>query len=154
QVLNLRSTDAFIRITGVATVPDPDGNQDPVELTYVLGPWLERFRHNPQVLQRFGDVRRIAKIPGGRPGGSWAHSIAFALNPFWREGASRATRKRGGEEKQDTLRFPPVTRRELLTMIPPEPSLEDVINSGHPGRAKQYWHRAMRFLKDEKIVGY
>jgi hypothetical protein len=41
----------------------------PLEITFGAGPWIERFKGNRQILAEFGNVRAIARIPGGKPSG-------------------------------------------------------------------------------------
>jgi hypothetical protein len=99
DVLDLRSRDALIRITGRR---DPaqlafDESIPPLEVSYVAGPWLEKLRGDRRVLADFGNVRKLAAIKAGKPSGAWAQAIGLALQQRWRERASYAeiARRRG-----------------------------------------------------------
>ena len=96
-----------------------DGDGDPETVTLAAGPWLARFRGNRSVLSNFGDVRRLANLPGRQAGGAWAQSIGLALQQRWREQATHAERHTARDGTQN-LRFRPFTRRELLTLFRPE----------------------------------
>jgi hypothetical protein len=156
DVLDLRSRDALIRITGRR---DPaqlafDESIPPLEVSYVAGPWLEKLRGDRRVLADFGNVRKLAAIKAGKPSGAWAQAIGLALQQRWRERASYAEIARVGEDHSLTIRTKPFTRRELLDLFPPMPTVDEVLGGPNPARAKGYWTDAIRLLKDEGIVTY
>jgi hypothetical protein len=151
EKFDLTSSDALIKITGKR---DPAqlgfGNiEPPIEVSWVAGPWLDKFRGNDQVLQYFGDIRKIAAIPSGKAGGAWAQSIGLALNQLWRQRAARTKTALVGEAKRLTARFEPFTRLELLDMFRADPWVEDLLSSDKPHRAREYWDEAIRILKHD-----
>jgi len=131
-----------------------DGSAPPFEVVLTAGPWLGQFRGNGQVLSYFGDIRRIAAIPAGKPGGAWAQAIGLALQQRWRERAARATIGRVGEDKRLTVRLGQFTRRDLLNLFPPNLTAEAVLGGSHPGRAKGYWKEAIAALKGQHLVTF
>lgn len=163
--LELMSEDALIRIVGqkVSTeVRDSEGRPMPLEVTFAAGPWIEQFRGNRQILAEFGNVRAIARIPGGKPSGAWARCIAMTLYQRWREGASRTG---SGDEGENTagsksaapaksvVRWRPFTRRQLLRgLFKAEPDVLGLLEGANPIRALEYWREAIQVLKDEGIV--
>ena len=46
------------------------------------------------------------------------------------------------------------TRRKLLDLFPPQPTVDELLQGVHPGRAKQYWRDAMDLLQQQDVVGY
>ncbi|MBV9327488.1 MAG: hypothetical protein JO352_27420 [Chloroflexi bacterium] len=156
EVIDLTSDDALIRITG-RRVPAQlalDDSVPPLEVTYVAGPWIEQWRGNHQVLTYFGDVRKLGDIPARRPSGAWAQAIGLALQQCWRERSADADVARVGDHNILTVRFKPFTRRELLDMFPPSPTVGDVLQSGNPKRAQEYWREAITQLKRARVVGF
>jgi hypothetical protein len=156
EIIDLTSNDALIRITGRR---DPaqlalDDSAPPLEVSYVAGPWIEQWKGNHQVLTYFGDVRKLASIPARRPSGAWAQAIGLALQQCWRERSADADVTRVGEQSALTVRVKQFTRRELLDMFPPSPTVDDVLNGPHPKRAQSYWHEAITQLKRAKVVGF
>ncbi len=157
EKFDLTSSDALIKITGKR---DPVqlglGNlEPPIEVSWVAGPWLDKFRGNDQVLQYFGDIRKIASIPAGKAAGAWAQSIGLTLNQLWRQRATRTETESVGEVKHLTARFKPFTRLELLDMFRADPWVEDLLNSDKPHRAREYWDEAIRILKrDAQMISY
>jgi hypothetical protein len=152
EVLDLTSADALIRLTGMRgpTQLAFDNSSPPLEVSWVAGPWLNRFRNNTQVLQFFGDINRLAAIPSGQPRGAWAQSIGLALNQLWRERAAKSKVSHAGDDNH--LIF---TRFELLNMFRAEPWIEDVLNSNNPQRARDHWKGAIRILKHEAgVIGH
>jgi hypothetical protein len=131
-----------------------DASTPPVEVTLAPGPWLAEFRGNKRVLSYFGTINRIAAIPAGKPSGAWAHSVGLALQQRWRERAVRAEVRRVGEDKHLTVSFGHFTRRDLLGLFPPDPSVVSVLRSSHPGRAKTYWRDAIAALKEQGLIGH
>lgn len=151
--LKLTSHDALIATLG-KKVPSEAEEDAPVRVTIAAGPWLDRFRRNPRVLQTFGDVLTLAAIPGGKPSGAWARAIGLALQQIWREQASKALVTQTGEPKRYSVRFRRVTRRQLLSLFPPQPSLGDVLKSEHPGRVIEYCELAFDTLEDKGFFQY
>jgi hypothetical protein len=144
EKLDMSSRDALLRVLGRRHSAQLafDDSAPPLEITYVAGPWIERFRGNRQVLTYFNvDVRRLAAIPAGKPSGAWAQAIGLALHQEWRE---RVTHQRRTA----------FTRRQLLDLFPPEPSLDDILKSDKPNRARTYWREAVGLLKQERLIGY
>jgi hypothetical protein len=155
EVIDLTSNDALIRITGRR---DPvqlalDDSVPPVEVSYVAGPWIEPWKGNHQVLTYFGDVRKLASIPARRPSGAWAQAIGLALQQCWRERSAAAEVARDGPDDALTVRVKHFTRRELLDLFPPSPTVEDILHGPHPKRAQLYWREAITQLKRTKVVG-
>ena len=154
EVLDLTSRDALIRITGRR---DPaqlsfDAGTPPLEVSYVAGPWLEKFRGDRRVLADFGNVRKLAAIKAGKPSGAWAQAIGLALQQRWRERAAYTRIGRVGEDKHLTIRTKPFTRRELLDLFPPSPTVDEVLDGPNPARAKSYWSEAVKLLKGGGII--
>lgn len=128
--------------------------EPPVAVTLTAGPFLDKFRGNNQVLQHFGNVRKLTELPTGKPSGAWALSIGLALNQLWREGASRVDVANAGDDGHKTVRYQrPFTRRQLLDMFRSEPWVGDVLSSKNPMRAQQYWAEAIRLLKKMNVIG-
>ena len=88
------------------------------------------------------DVRRVAAIPAGKPSGAWAQSAGLALHQKWRE---RAAAERGPGT---------FTRRELLDLFPPDPTLDDILASDTPHRARAFWRDAIGLLKQHGLLGH
>lgn len=155
QIIDLTSRDALIKITGRRDPPQPafDNSAPPIEVTIAAGPWLDQWRANPQVLSYFGEIRRLAALPAGKTGGAWAQAIGLALHQLWREQAARASVGRAGEEKSLTVRFAPFTRRYLLTLFPPTPTVDEILGGLNPQRAQIYWREAITLLKQAGVIG-
>lgn len=157
KVIDLTSADALVRLTGMRGPLQPafDNSSPPVEVSWVVGPWLDRFRDNKQVLQFFGELDRLAAIPAGKPSGAWAQSIGLALNQLWRERARKATTARAGENNRLTVVFEtPFTRLELLDMFRAVPWVGDILYGDNPRRAQKYWGEAIKILKKSGIIGH
>lgn len=158
QAVDLTSEDALIKIVG-KRFGIGDQSRIPIEVTWVAGPWLERFRGNSSVLQHFGDIQKIAGIASGKPSGSWAQSIGLALNQLWRERATQAVIRPTGEAvtvtapRSVSVEFEPFTRMELLGLFRSEPWVEDILRSDKPGRAREYWNAAIKKLKGAGVIG-
>jgi len=154
-ILDLMSHDALIRIMG-QMVPGcpPDPSRPPLEVTFAAGPWIERWQGRRDILSYFGEVRRLAAIPAGKPSGAWAQSIGLAVQQIWRERAHDAVIARVGEENKLTARLRPVTRRQLLTLFPPSPTVHEVLSGPNPKRARTYWDQAIRILRGERLIGH
>jgi hypothetical protein len=156
QQIDLTSLDALIRITGQRKPAQLafDDSAPPLEVTYAAGPWIEQWRGKRHILTYFGDVRRLAAIPAGKPSGAWAQAIGLALNQRWRERSSYADIGHVGEDKTLTVRFGMFTRRELLDPFPPDPSADDILEGPNPRYAKAYWRDAIALLKQHGVVGH
>lgn len=160
QARDLTTVDAVIRITGRAyadaTQLTLGDSTPPDEVTFVAGPWLNQWRNDHQVLAYFGEIQQIGAIPGGKPSGAWAQAIGLALQQRWRElAAYRAAPARVGDSKRLTVRFQHnFTRRELLSLFPPSPTVEEILNSPNPKRAQTYWKEAITLLRDRHILGH
>jgi len=147
----LRSEDALIRIIGLRREKDAGGSGIPIEISFIGGPVVERFR-GTSALQRIGDLLKIAAIPAGKPSGAWAKSLALALQQRWREQAAHVEVRRVGEDKHETFIFRPVTRHELLNTLPPQPWLDEVLAGPKPRRAVRYWNEALKLLRAKNII--
>lgn len=158
EIIDLRSVDALIRITGHREPVQPalDGSAPPLEVTFVAGPWLDQHRGNSQVLFYFGEIRRLAKLPAGQAAGAWAQSIGLALNQRWRERANDATVSAVGADRHLTARFRPFTRRDLLSLFRAQPDFEILLHGDKPHRAREYWEDAIQLLRtpSTRIIGH
>lgn len=158
QTLELRSDDALIRIMGQRVSDDvrlPDGRALPIEVTFAPGPWIERHRGNRQILSEFGNVRVLARIPGGKAPGAWARCIGMTLLQRWREGASRAELEKptGGGAALPLVKWPPFSRRALLTgLFRAQPDVMEILDGINPGRAVEYWDQAIELLRGEGFI--
>lgn len=157
--LNLESHSPLISITEIATAQQPslDGSEPPVEVEIVAGAFLARLRPNRKTaLPYFGNVRKIAAIPAGRPSGALAQSIGLALNQRWREGGStaRVNTHTGQDNHLSVCNRRPFTRRELCSLFPSNPSLESLLAGKDPQRAKRYCAEAFDLLREHKVIGY
>ena len=65
-------------------------------------------------------------------------------------------RNRGhGDDNRLTIRFAQhPTRRLLLDMFPATPTVDDILDSHDPGRAKSYWRDAITLLKHAGVIAY
>lgn len=138
---------------------EQEGNSDvteaPVMVTLTAGPFLDRFRKDKRVLQHFGNVRRLAELPTGKPSGAWALSIGLALHQLWRQSASYSQVGYAGDNGHLTVRPKyPFTRFQLLDLFRSEPWVEDVLSGRNPNRARTYWKEAIRLLKQHKVIGH
>ena len=132
-----------------------DASHEPVLVTLTATPWLQRLvaQKRYDVLQQFGNLRKLVDIPDGQPGGKWARGIGLALYQYWREQSSAAVIHRIGEANITRVRFPrPLTRQYLLTLFGCKPPVIDIIAGQHPERAKQNWDNAIRYLKRYHIL--
>jgi len=158
QLIDLQATESLFHISGRK---DPDGDapfalydsRAPLIVTLARSAWLDRVAGNDRILAYFGDIRKLAVIPGGKTSGAWARAIGMALNQIWREEATRTEVVAVGEDRKLTARCRPFTRRELLTMFTPTPSVEEVLGGSSPKRVLEYWSGAITFLKRD-IIGY
>ena len=122
-------------------------------MSYIAGPWLEKFKGDRRVLADFGNVRKLAAIKAGKPSGAWAQAIGLALQQRWRERASYAQAAHVGDDKSLTIRTKPFTRRDLLDSSP-DADRRRGARGPHPGRAKHYWDDAIKILKAEGVITY
>jgi hypothetical protein len=150
KTVQLESSDPLLTVTAwrpVGAQIPLDAGVAPLKVTIVTSPWLARWRGNRAALQEFGQLLAISEIPIGKPSGAWARAIGWALQQLWREQATRATYGRAGDDHRPTVHFRPFTRRELLEMFPPRPSVRDVLDGNDPRRAIDYWDAAIAELK-------
>lgn len=156
DLLDLTIRGSLIKITetGYPAQMTFDDTAPPIEITYVAGSWIETYRGDRRILSEFGDVRKLASLLAGQPSGAWAQSIGLGLNQRWREGASRADIGRVGVDKKLTVRGYTFTRRQLLTLFRPSPTVEEVLKGPHPARAKNYWDEAIKMLKGIATISY
>jgi hypothetical protein len=156
QEIDLQSVDSLIRITGQRKPAQLafDNSVPPLEVTYAAGPWVEKWRGNRVILSYFGDVRRLAAIPAGKPSGAWAQAVGLALHQKWRERSARAEVAHVGADKALTVRFGTFTRRELLDFCLPDPSVDDVLGGPNPRYAKDYWRDAIALLKQKGVISH
>jgi hypothetical protein len=156
---DLTTFSALIRLTErgysgqLALEPN---DRPPDEVSFVAGPWLDQARGDPSILSYFGDVRRLAAIPAGKPSGAWAQAIGLTLQQRWREMAASADIGRVGEGKRITTRTQHFTRRSLLDLFPPAPTLDEALQSAHRNRhrVQEYWQEAIGILKQQGIIGF
>jgi hypothetical protein len=156
ELVDTTSRDALVQIVG-RQMPKQlafDDSTPPLEVTYVAGPWIEQWKGDHRLLTYLGDVRKLASIPAGKPSGAWAQAIGLALNQCWRERASYAELGRVGEDKKLTVRFDPFTRRQLLDLFPPTPSVGEVLEGPHPARAREYWDEGIKHLQRKRIISH
>lgn len=108
--MDLTSSDAFIAIVGRRDAQHGqykfDKQHPPVEVSWVLGPWVDAHRHSRNILTDFGNVLALTGLPIGKPSGAWALSIGLVLNQRWRELASRA-------EEHQSIRLTPKQAKRL-----------------------------------------
>jgi len=158
----LYSRDPLIRIMGTFTTEAGtfDDRKPPVEVTISAGEWLMQFHKNREMLSDFGDVLNIAKIPRGKPSGSWAVCAGLMLQQLWREESSRAelhlvSRGKTDEPKRETLRFRHFTRRELLTkMLRSDHDVNELLSKDNARtRVPTYWKQAIKWLQDSNVIG-
>jgi hypothetical protein len=133
-----------------------DAGDVPLRVSLFPGPMLADFHGDRSVLQDCGTLLAISAIPAGKPSGAWARAIGFALQQLWREGAARAEYGRVGDTARATAHFKPFTRRKLLELFPPEPSVQDILNSNDPARAVGFWETAIATLRtgENRIIGH
>jgi hypothetical protein len=153
--VDLTSRDPLIIVTGQLVPPERvlDPAAMPLVVTIAPGEWLQRWRGRRDILAYFGDVRRLAAIPAGKPSGAWAQAIGRALQQTWRERAHDAVTARVGEEKKRTVRLPTVTRRQLLDTFPPSPTVQEILDGPNPKRAQTYWDEAIKLLRTKRVIG-
>jgi hypothetical protein len=155
EMVDLTSVDALIRLIG-RRMPAQlafDASTPPIEVSFVAGPWIQRWAGNRHILTYFGDVRKLASIPSGKPSGLWAQAIGLALQQWWREQSARAELQFAGTDGGISVRFPSrLTRRVVLDMFPPTPSADEILHGDHPSRARHYWNDAIELLKRAGVI--
>jgi len=156
EAYDLTSRDPLLVLAGrrMAAQLAFDDSQPPIEVTLGAGAWLDRWRGNAQVLWYFGDVRKLAAIPAGKPSGAWARSIGLALQQRWREESATAGVAHVGEQNKVVTFTGPFTRAELLDLFPPSPTLDEMLAGPNPARARAYWKDAIGLLKEQGTIGY
>jgi hypothetical protein len=156
EVLDLTCRSVLVKITETDFTKERaafDHSEPPVRVTLTAGPFLEKFRGNRQVLQDFGNVLKLARLPTGKPSGAWALSIGLTLNQLWRQGAGYAQVNRANGKPNVSFKYP-FTRYRLLDMFRPDLArVEDVLGSQNPKRAQQYWDEAIELLTEHKVIG-
>jgi hypothetical protein len=158
RLLDLRSESPLFHIDrreyAVGEQMALDDSTVPVEVTLLRGTWLNQWARDDRILNYFGNVRKLADIPGGQPTGAWARAIGMALFQFWREEVSRVSVVPVGDERTLTARYRLFSRRELLDTFPPEPSVDDILHGANPKRAVTYYKGAIAFLRKGRVIGY
>ena len=138
----IESRDALFLISG-AMWPEQgtlDGSAVPLKVKFGAGPLIAQFRGRPEVLTTFGEYRRLAAIPAAKVSGAWARSMGLALTQRWRERASYS-----GPQKK-------MTRRYLLTQLPPAPTVDEVLSGHDPARARRYFTQALGRLRAAGVI--
>lgn len=114
----------------------------PLEVSLQVSAEWKRMLGEPKVRQYLDGLEAVMAIPGGKPGGAWARSMAQVLFQHWRVMSGWPPRER-------TLR----TRRELLCTVPPKLApVESMLEGDKPGRALTYWKEAVRMLVTAGVV--
>ena len=116
----------------------PDIGEAPLRVELVASRAWTRLTTLPETAQYLPMGELLGAIPGNKPSGAWARVLGLSLSSFWRRQPRAAL---------EGLIKP--TRRELLERYTPRtaPPLE-VLNSGHPRRAVEYWQGALQVLID------
>jgi hypothetical protein len=159
-VEKLYSNDPLLIITGQRGTEQPsfDNSAIPKEVSIAGGRWLREFRGNREFLSKLGNVRAIAAIRRGQPSGDWACCIGLILIQLWREQATKAShhiiKDSAGNNKSQTLKFRPFTRRELLQTWRPDNDVLKILKSDKPHRAKNYWIAAIQKLRGQGVIGF
>jgi hypothetical protein len=155
-----------------------DGSEPPRELTYAVGPWLERLAAaDPGLRPHFGNTLAAAQQSDTRPRQVWKKAIEWALNVRWREDAKNAKERRQGEDKDggtrktSKMQTRDVTRRDLLDYWNPTVILKargasartgvepravtyaEILSSIHPLRAVKLWDDAIKLLQQDRVIG-
>jgi len=157
KLIPVVDVDRFIHL-GRQTRPEQmafDESEPPIEVTFWPGQFIAENRHNVKLFSHFGELRRLAEIPAGKPAGNWARGIGLALQQWWREQSKWAEVKYSGESNKLTVRYRyAVTRRELLDRYTFEPHYRDILDGPNPQRAIEYWNKAIKILKKIRLLGY
>lgn len=77
----------------------------PRDVIVKAGEWLKSFGNNRSVCQHIGDIRPFAHFMAGKRRGSWALSMALALNQIWRQDALNIDLERFGNAENATTVF-------------------------------------------------
>lgn len=107
-----------------------DGSAVPLRLRLVGGKLWQQIAQNPSMLQYIGNLRALADIRSGKAGGQWARAMGLTFAQLTREQVGQPRPRRS------------FTRRELLTRLPPDPTVEEVLKGSEPKRALAYWRDA------------
>ena len=129
------------------------GFATPLGFELSAGKWLKPHLGNRQILTQFGEVRRLANIPGGKPSGAWARGIGIALQQGWRQQAARVKVSHAGDENRAVVHFQPFTRKELLGLLNFPPDVNEILAGEHPQRAVGYWNEAVKLLREAGVIG-
>jgi hypothetical protein len=79
----------------------------------------------------------------------------MTLQQWWREQSASAVPGVTGGDNHLTVRFVhKPTRRQLLDMFPPTPTVDEILNSRDPGRALIYWRDAITLLKQTGVIAH
>jgi hypothetical protein len=100
----------------------------------------KQLRTDPALCQFIGDLNQIAQIPGGKTPLDWAKVMAMTGNSSLRSNASKTGPTR-------TL-----TRKHLLTRFLPNTTVDEILKSTNPKRARQYFTEACDYLKEHNIM--
>lgn len=157
--VRVESQDSLIDVTPWRPVGSQEAFDNavaPLAVTISGTPWLVKFRGDRRILQDYGNLLAISRIPIGKVAGAWARSVGWALQQLWREQATRSEVGRVGDDKRPTVRFRPFTRRELLDLFQPKPTVTDVLGANIPSRAIDYWEGAIKILsgEDHALIGH
>src|SRR5262249_46285294 len=142
--LDLTTRDPLLVLGGrddPANLPYSSANP-PVLVRVGPGPWLERqlLEGRRKLLTSFGSFSALLEITDGRVQGAWARAIGLGLQQIWRERLNWQRKK-------------PFSRRELLELYPPKPSLHQVLRGSEPKRVRLYWDGAIDLLFRKAIIG-
>ncbi len=157
KYVELESSDPLLTVTAFRPIGSQatfDVGVAPVAVTIAVTPWLDAWRKDRRVLASFGELLKVTKISIGQPSGAWARAIGHALLQLWREQATKATFSRPGDGNGVSARVRPFTRRELLELFPPKPTLASVLESPNPGRAVGYWDAAIAELDGAGVIAH
>jgi hypothetical protein len=157
KIIDTQSEDPLIVVTGKDAAPQMslDGvSEPPIAVELTAGKWLDRYLGNRRMLTDYGNVLKLAELPGKQPSGAWAQAVGLALHQLWREESSKAEIKRLGGGERQSVQYRPFTRREIFDLYMPSPSPEDILDSDNPQRAIDYWKEAIKKLKQKGIIGY
>lgn len=114
----------------------PEVGEVPLRVRLAASPSWTRLTTLPETAQYLPMGELLGAIPGNKPSGAWARVLGLSLANFWRRQPRAAI---------DGAIRP--SRRELLDRYTPKaaPPVE-VLRSGHPRRAIEYWNGALQIL--------
>jgi hypothetical protein len=127
-------------------------DKTPLRVMFSAGGFFAEHRGDKKVLSSISDTRQLSGITPGKPSGQWAQSLTMALNQHWRENAARCEIMRVGEDSHETVKIKKITRRELFSILRPEPNPIEILDGKDPKRARQYWDAAIEILREKKIA--